>query len=89
MQNTSRDYVDSLPLVLPLPSQREQTIVTNITDQNNAILFDIIVMKKKTKKPEKTSLNLLKRSTETSVVCFIHTSFHNYFRKLLACTLPS
>ena len=27
MQNTSRDYVNSLPLVLPLPSQREQTIV--------------------------------------------------------------
>ena len=27
MQNTSCDYVNSLPLVLPLPSQREQTIV--------------------------------------------------------------
>ena len=26
MQNTSRDYVNDLPLVLPLPYQREQTI---------------------------------------------------------------
>ena len=25
----SRDYVNSLPLVLPLPSQREQTIVSH------------------------------------------------------------
>ena len=27
MQNMSYDYVNNLPLVLPLPSQREQTIV--------------------------------------------------------------
>ena len=34
MQNTSRDYVNSLPLVLPLPSQREQTIVLILCKKN-------------------------------------------------------
>ena len=29
MQNTSHNYVNNLPLILPLPSQREQTIINN------------------------------------------------------------
>ena len=45
MQNTSHEYINSLPLVLPLPSQREQTIVD--------ILIEIHVCKKKKKKKQK------------------------------------